>query len=579
LLIGKGGAFMGTPISRREFLHTTSMTMAGAMLSGHVLLGDSSKLKKDAPNILWLLTDEQRWDSIRAYGVHSWLKTPNLDALAAEGALFQEAYCNNPVCVPSRMCMLTGQYSHHTGVYVNSERSHSQTPFSVPYFTDYLHEYGYTLANFGKQHHNRIRLEDGRPMNIPDEALAEMASKVKWAFDQSDIRRYEAFPETPDNSYRAWRDVQAALARGKINPNFQNKEKEMGLLRRYMSERKAVIIGGTNPQAASQTMSAKMTDLALDFMNAMPSDAPSLVRVSHVYPHTPILPPEPYASMYDPKSIPLPEFSEEEFDGWAKQTHYVYDYARIHGMKEDEIRKMRADYYGLCSHVDHEAGRAISAFKAMSQKQGRPWLILYTSDHGSLLGEHGLHEKFTFYDDSVRIPLIAASSDGLFPKKHKVEDFVELIDLAPTMLNAAGIPLPKHLDGRDLAATANKTIKPRTCAISEKKCFGRRAMIRTKAWAFEMQISPDSRDIRPLKPDEMTWAHDTALSEQDVSLFDRKNDPGEKVNLGRNREYTQICEELKAELVRRIFPKDRVEYVWENDILAPIPWNQRKKPS
>jgi len=191
---------------------------------------------------------------------------------------------------------------------------------------------------------------------------------------------------------------------------------------------------------------------------------------------------------------------------------------------------------------------------------------VFNPDHGCKLGEHGMQEKFTFYDESVHVPLIAASSDGRLPRGEVCDDFVELVDLAPTFLSAAEAGLPEHLEGRDLADTAQGRLEPRSEAISEKLTYGRRAMLRTKRWSFEIQVSPDPQAGRRLKSEEMTWAAKGPLADIDVSLFDRQNDPGERQNLGSDPKYRKVCRELRERLVARIFPPDRVEYDWAKDI-------------
>jgi arylsulfatase A-like enzyme len=164
------------------------------------------------------------------------------------------------------------------------------------------------------------------------------------------------------------------------------------------------------------------------------------------------------------------------------------------------------------------------------------------------------------------VPLIAASSDGRLPRGKVCDDFAELVDLAPTFLTAASVEPPQYLAGRDLAETAHGRVKPRTEVISEKLTYGRRAMLRTKQWSFEMQVSPDPLTGRRLRQDEMDWAAKSPAAELDISLFDRKNDPAERHNLGADPERRKLCQELRERLIARIFPSDRVEYNWSKDI-------------
>jgi len=535
----KGPNEVSAGISRRAFLQC----LGGA---GAVLLGGpcySPAASRNRPNILWIMTDEHRWDAIRTYGRNDWVRSPNLDALAAEGVLFREAYCQAPLCVGSRVSMLTGRYPHHTGVY-GFEYSHPDTPFSVPFFTELLHRSGYEVVSFGKEHHYRLVSKD-KP-TTPD---------GKW---------YNVVSAFADKDFHSWGKANIQEATPSELTKGADREGELSILRRYLTTKK-LIIGGTNPVAADQTLSAHLSNMAIEHLQSEASkDRPLCLRVSYIYPHTPVLPPVPFNTMYDPASILLPQVTQTEIDSFGRQTKTAYENLRVHGMKETEIRKMRADYYGLASYADSEIGRVIKAFKAFSKD--RPWLIVFNPDHGCKLGEHGMQEKFTFYDESVHVPLIAAFSDGRLPRGKVCDDFVELVDLAPTFLNAAGIELPHYLEGRDLAETAHGRVKPRTETISEKLTYGRRAMLRTRQWSFEMQVSPDPLAGRRLRQDEMDWAAKSPLADLDISLFDRKNDPAEQHNLGTDMEHLKLCQEMRDRLVARIFPPDRIEYNWSKDI-------------
>ncbi|UCG47053.1 MAG: sulfatase-like hydrolase/transferase, partial [Phycisphaerales bacterium] len=414
-----------------------------ALVAGAPLYGGSAGAER--PNILWIMTDEHRWDTVGAFGRYDWVRSPNLDALAAEGVLFRQAYCQAPLCVGSRVSILTGRYPHHTGVY-GFEYSHPDTEFSVPFFTELLGRSGYEVVNFGKEHHYRLASKD-RPYT----------PNGRW---------YNVLSAFADRDFHSWgkADIQEA------NPSRllkgADREGELGILRRYLTNKK-LIIGGTNPVPADRTLTAHLSNMAIDYLRSEVSGArPVCLRVSYIYPHTPVLPPVPFNSMYSPESIPLPQVTESELKSFGRQTKTAYENLRVHGMKEAEIRKMRADYYGLASYVDSEIGRVIKAFKAFSGN--RPWLIVFNPDHGCKLGEHGMHEKFTFFDESVHVPLIAASSDGRLPRSAVCDHFVELVDLAPTFLKAAGVRPPEYLDGRDLADTAHGRAKPRTEVVSEK---------------------------------------------------------------------------------------------------------------
>ncbi len=535
-----GSVGLSDRMSRRTFLQRVGG--AGAALLGSSG-SDSTAARMERANILWIMTDEHRWDTIRAYGRYEWVRSPNLDALATEGVLFREAYCQAPLCVGSRVSMLTGRYPHHTGVY-GFEYSHPNTTFSVPFFTELLHRSGYEVVNFGKEHHYRLASKD-----------QPYTPNGRW---------YNVLEAFPDKDFRSWGSANIQEATPSELVKGADREAELGILRRYLTK-KNLIIGGTNPVAADQTLTAHLSNMAIRHLRSDASkDKPIFLRVSYIYPHTPVLPPVPFNRTYAPASIPLPQVTEAELKSFGRQTKTAYENLRVYGMKEADIRKMRADYYSLASYVDSEIGRVIRAFKAFCGN--RPWLIVFNPDHGCKVGEHGMQEKFTFYDESVHVPLIAATSDGRLPRGKVCNDFVELVDLAPTFLRAADVKLPKYLAGRDLADTTHGRTKPRTEAISEKLTYGRRAMLRTKRWSFEMQVSPNPLTGRRLKSEEMDWAAKSPLADLDVSLFDRKNDPAERRNLGADPEHRKVCKELRERLAARIFPPDRVEHDWYKEI-------------
>ena len=314
---GSGGSSDG--MSRRAFLQSVGAA-SGALLAG--ISNDSSAASTKRPNILWIMTDEHRWDTICAYGRYDWVRSPNLDALAAEGVLFREAYCQAPLCVGSRVSMLTGRYPHHTGVY-GFEYSHPDTTFSVPFFTELLHRSGYEVVNFGKEHHYRLASKD-----------QPYTTNGRW---------YNVLNAFPDKDFHSWGKANIQEASPSQLIKGADREGELGVLRRYLSAKK-LIIGGTNPVAADQTLTAHLSNMAIRHLETDASrDKPTCLRVSYIYPHTPVLPPTPFNRMYAPRSIPLPLVRDVELNSFGRQTKTAYENLRVYGMKEAEIRKMRAD--------------------------------------------------------------------------------------------------------------------------------------------------------------------------------------------------------------------------------------------
>jgi arylsulfatase A-like enzyme len=159
------------------------------------------------------------------------------------------------------------------------------------------------------------------------------------------------------------------------------------------------------------------------------------------------------------------------------------------------------------------------------------------------------------------VPLIVASSDGRIPRGEVCDDFVELVDIAPTFLNAAGVEPPHELDGRDLAATAHGQLAPREEAISERQTYGRRAMLKTDEWLFEMATCEDLLGNN-VEPTDRGWVRSASLEEVDAGLFSLKDDPGEIHNLARHAGHADVMSELRQRLLDRIFSQDRVMTNW-----------------
>lgn len=470
-------------ITRRDFLKT------GAAVGASVVFCGNNEVIKKHPNILWIMTDDQRIDSLHCYG-SSWAKSPNIDALAKSGVLFRNAISQSPVCAPTRTSMISGKYCHAVGMTANGAKVKEGT---YP-LTRKFAENGYQLTNIGKIH-------------------ARMPG-YKTFDNMIDHPGYGGPAATPF----------------KLKNEFEGREKEFGIIKLP----DFVIIAGTYPLPEEQTEHAITTTNAVDFIENNLKE-PFFLRVSMISPHTPVLPPKPYDTMFDPDEIPLPLPTEEELKSKPEfERMKLMPFSGSAGrITIDEIRKAWAAYYGLAASVDHQVGRLIEVMKKKNLIDNT--IIVFTSDQGVQMGEHGIFMKRNFYEQTVLSPLIFLLP-GHIPEGKVVEAQVELIDLLPTLFELANIPAVKGINGKSLVPLiTGKTSIGRESAFSEldhkhsqypflREGTGRRIMIRTEEWKLIYFID---------KPN------------PDGALYNLQEDPGEIKNHYNNPKYEEIIKKLE----------------------------------
>jgi arylsulfatase A-like enzyme len=310
-------------------------------------------IAKDKPNILWIMTDDERSDAIGAYGA-SWAQTPVADKLAASGVRFQNAIATTPVCMPVRMSMLTGHYGHHTGIMSNRGRLKIEfKPLTLRF-----EKAGYQVANFGKLHWN---MNSAFPIRGPKPAYGGPAS--------SPFKLKEPYDPTNFNVINL--------------PEF-------------------VIVSGTYPLPQEQTEAGLTTQQVIEFIETKLQE-PFLLRVSYIPPHSPVLAPKPYDTLIDPNEIKLQLPSQEELANKPQWEQRLRQWVGSDGkLTEQQIKQSWASYYGLASFVDQEMGQVI---KVLDQKGLLAnTVIVFISDQGVEMGEHGFYMKRNFYEETVKIP-------------------------------------------------------------------------------------------------------------------------------------------------------------------------------
>lgn len=354
------------------------------------------------PNVVWIYLDQCRADVLGCYGP-PFVRTPNLDRLAREGVLFENAFCQNPVCVPSRVSALSGMYPHHTDVWHNHDRMRAEDSLLLGRFR----ESGYVTANVGKLH-----------LGIPPRQAG---------FDVHRAILHDGIPHfrVPDD-YPADCDWKTFS-----NPGYPEP-----------------IIYATDMCPRERTYSAVGVDHAIDILASHNSaNGPLLLRLSLDRPHTPVTSPAPYSSMYAEHTA-LPVYTEREArEQAATVREYLLD-RNWHHFTDEEVLKVRYHYFGLMTHLDCELGRLLAAVK--DSPEAAETIVVLAADHGCMLGEHGLYVKGPhYYTETSRVPFLVAWPGRLLAGC-RIGGLVEMVDLLPTLCELCGLPTPDRAVGRSL---------------------------------------------------------------------------------------------------------------------------------
>ncbi len=359
-------------------------------------------MKPNRPNILWYCTDQQRFDTIGALG-NPHVQTPTIDRLVAEGVAFTHAYCQSPICTPSRSSFMTGMYPSR----VHNTRNGNETfPGFLPLVSKLIADAGYTCGLVGKfhlqsaGHRTEPRLDDGfsywKFSHAPRDDWAEGHDYAEWVRERGgDL---DALRESEDRV----------------------------------------------PTELHQTTWS--SERSIEFIR-QPHAAPWMLCVNIYDPHPPFIPPTSYFERFDASSMPGPYFRDSDLEQQAKLRGVDFQ-----GLAERpearDAKTIQAQYYAMIAQIDDQFARILKVLDETGQRDST--VIIFTSDHGEALGDHGLLQKgCRFYEGLVRVPLIF-SWPGHFERGLQSNALVELLDKTATILTLAGLPQPQHMQGKSL---------------------------------------------------------------------------------------------------------------------------------
>lgn len=482
----------------------------------------------ERPNILLITTDQQHYDTLGVTNPH--IRTPALDALASEGVRFERAYCSNPTCSPSRASILTGLYPawHHCwtiGV---------KLPEDVPTVNEVLTEAGYGTTLVGKAHFQPLRSVPGSE-SIESQPLMR---HIDWwrkfhgpfyGFRHVELARNHADESHAGQHYAIWMEEKGLTNWRDYFDPWPPEENQVERLHSW-----------DLPQEFHYTTWTGERTIA-NLERHAAEGRPFFLWSSFQDPHPPYLVSEPWASMYDPADVPYQTPAPGELDRMPPHFrmtqqkspdfsayHETYGPHGFHSHLVDEklMRKNIAVYYGMVSFMDREIGRILEAVERLGMAGNT--LVVFTTDHGHFLGQHGLVAKPAFhYEDMLRIPMIVRRP-GRVPAGGLSQALQSQVDFAPTFLAAAGLQIPGLMQGlNQLDVWTGRAGKVRDHVIVEN---------RHEPTTVHLRTYIDERY-------KLTVYRDQPYGE----LFDLADDPGELVNLWES----PADAALKSELLHR----------------------------
>jgi len=580
----------------------------------------ASSFAASRPNVLWILTDDQRYDSIQAFNrmLHDrdeselgYVESPNVDRLASMGTTFINTFCQAQGCAPSRASMHYGRYPFHSGVY-EFEFHNNNAEHCKPTLPERMANMGYQTLHIGKL---GVRLQTvingkARPYKIYQKdidfrTLGEqgLSDYYYGRLDELDGVHFE--PPLPRAEFYPSEDGFVEIQAPELNKidGFESEnlriDAKFDMLRHYTPERGKIpgtgdILAGVSPQPEGKTRDGYYTSVFSDFLHhencefkvgtlnyeGVDPSKPLFVHIGYDFPHTPVFPPGNYRKRFEQYHYRVPNLTTAEWDKMAEQLRKQVTQGHSDHFTDEEKQTMIRDYYAFCAYGDRLVGQAANAFIEYSQKHEQPWMIIYVcGDHGWKLNEHGAIAKFTPWEVDSHNPIIVVASDKIaYPAGKVVRAFSEFVDIAPTVLAAAGADLSSeensYFDGFDLATVASGKQQARDYVIGESHAVtGPRAYIRNQEWVLSLRTRPDS-----IRGKDMEWALEADWKSLDPALYHLTDDPHEINNVAFDPGFCGIAEKLKNKLLSIVIGDHRVEVDWGSDASGTSVYYNNKFP-
>jgi len=446
------------------------------------LAGHLADLRAAPRNIVYILTDDHRFDAMGFVG-HPFLETPNIDSLAKNGAYLPNAFVTTALCSPSRASMLTGLYAHNHGVIDNNHPVRSDLVF----FPQLLQRAGYQTGFFGKWH---MGGEDAGPQRGFNRWVSFAGQGLYWAKNKGGTRMVQGSSDTGLNV-----DGKSVSQKG------------------YITD--------------------ELTDYALDWLKQQPKGQPVFIYLSHKAVHAEFVPADRHLGRYKDKALPVPASRtlHENAPMWVQNQRNSWHGVDFPYHSELDVADYYRRYCETLLAVDESVGRVLAALRERGQLENT--LVVYAGDNGFAFGEHGLIDKRTAYEWSMRVPLLMQCPDAV-KAGTVVQQVVANIDFAPTLLEASGIEetLPA-IDGRSFWPFARgETIPWRTELLYE--------------YLWERNF-PQTPTLHALRSDRYKYIRVQGVWDLD-EFYDLQNDPGETRNLIFSADHQALIKQFNRRL-------------------------------
>lgn len=461
--------------------------------------------QQDRPNIVFITADQMRYDTINALGF-PWMRTPHLDRLVQTGVSFERCYCSAAACVPSRASLFNAVYPHSLNVYNN------ESPWGHSWIENFQAA-GYDTVSVGKMH------------TVPHDE--------RCGFDQRLIVENKDHPPRPAEPHGGFFDE---WDKHLILQNITKPSRET-YRATYPAYETAL---GAYEWSLDEDLHADVFvgRMAEWFLQQRHAARPFFMKVGFPGPHPPYDPPDRVRRLYDDADIPIPTVTEEEL-ALQPPPHHNYRQEMIEGNHDavrwqehpspDQLRRLRRYYAANVTLIDEQVGRIVQALEATGQLDNT--IIVFLSDHGDCLGDHGHIQKWTMYEEVVRVPAIVWAPH-LLPQGRRVDALVQHIDLGPMLFELAGLP-PLETRAAQSALPVVRGDSPGRDAIFAEQGTERvlrdvslMTMIRTRDWKLVHYL-------------DQPWGE----------LYDLNDDPAELRNLWHDTAYRDVRSQLTSDLL------------------------------
>ncbi len=485
---------MSSQYKRRDFLKTVGLGAASLALPSSMTVGARAVSQGKPPNIIMIISDEHNAGVLGCYG-NDIVRTPNLDRLARDGVTFKSCYCNSPLCVPSRLSFTSGKYVSRVGAWSNDCWLPSADYPTLPRI---MNAAGYDSVLCGKMHYDRTRRY----------GFTEIGGNMNNSFKTGRGRRRNADNLTP-------------------TPGISNRFDEFYTDddSRVLSHDRAVTAG------------------TIEFLkNRKAADGPFFLIAGYLAPHFPLIVPEKYWELYKGK-VPMPVIPEGHLESLSLNYKHLRIAFNVEDVPADIVRKGRELYYGLTHWLDDEIGKVLTSLRNSDVADNT--VVIYTTDHGENIGEHGMWWKNCMYEHAARVPLIVRWPARWKGGQQRVEA-CSLVDLAQTIAELGGGRTPNDWNGNSMVPLLDDpATRWKDLAVSEY--YGHNiasgfAMVRSGQYKYVYHTPPD--DGHPAEHE----------------LYDLAADPGEFTNLARQKAHSEQVRAMHALLVDELGEHpDRVE--------------------